>query len=177
MGKKARESKKAATPKRFMKASVPAIDLVDEIKAATEILRKQRAEENAELEYALVTSTKVDAVKDINDEFTREFEFNEQARAAAAEVIPRLKSLGIPTEIPKTYKGERVKDDKQMARIRENLKTKKDSIERAEKVKKLRELKKMGKKIQTEVLKKRSKEKKEFLEKVKKRPVSELFDD
>jgi len=160
-----------------MKAHIPAINLADELKVATEILSKQRTVNKGEFEYATVTTTKNVDVKDVDDEFTREVQFSEQAKQAAVNVITRLKELGIPTEIPPNYKGELVKDEKQMAKIRDTLKSKKDSIERSEKAKKLRELKKIGKKIQDEVLRKRSKEKKEFLDKVKKRPVSELFDD
>lgn len=165
------------TPKRLMKAHVPAVNLAEEIKASTEMLKKQRTTLNSELEYATITTTKNFDIKNVDDEFTREYQFSEQAKQGAIQAIGKFKELGIPTEIPKTYKGEMVKDDKQMARIRENLKTKKDAIEKTEKMKKLRELKKIGKKIQDEVLKKRSKDKREFLNKVKTKPVSELFDD
>lgn len=182
-GKKEKKGKKASKPTssipaRLMKAKVAAINLTDELKVATEILKKQRTVENAELEYAFVTTTHRESdLKDVNDDFNRELKFSEQANKAALEVLPLLKQLGIPTEVPPTYKGEMVKDEKQMAKVRDTLKSKKESIDKSEKIKKLRELKKMGKKIQEEVLRKRSKDKKDFLEKVKKRPVSELFDD
>lgn len=172
-----KREKKSALPKRLIRAHTPAINLVDNLKAATELLCKQRTKENAELEYAFITTTKVENIKDVNDEFVRETLFQQQAKQAVEDVLPRIKELGIPTEVPEAYKGERIKDEKQMARVRDNLKSKKDSIEKSEKMKKLRELKKMGKKIQEEVLKKRSKEKREFLEKVKTKPVQELFDD
>lgn len=175
MAKRQREPTKV--PKRLLRAHEPAINLIDELKVATELLNKHRTTVNADHEYALVTTTKSNEVKDVNDEFTREYQFADQAKRAAIDVIPKLKELGIPTETPKTYKGEMVKDEKQMAKIKDNLKSKKDAIEKSEKMKKLRELKKMGKKIQEEVLRKRSKDKKEFLEKVKKKPASELFDD
>lgn len=128
-----------------------------------------------EKEHVFVTTTKVPKIKNIDDEFDRENAFLQQAIQAATDVLPKIQALGIPTVIPSTYTGEMMKDAKQMARIRENLKTKKDSIEKSKKVKKLRELKKIGKKIQEEVLRKRSKEKKEFLDKVKTTPASELF--
>lgn len=165
------------TPKRLIASSTPAINLTDELQVAYESLASKRTKQNEEQEYALVTTVKSIHVKDINDEFTREYLFSEQAKEAAAKAIARMRELDIPSEIPKTYKGELVKDEKQMAKIRDNLKSKKDAIEISEKMKKLRELKKIGKKIQTEVLQKRNKEKKEFLEKVKKKPVSELFED
>lgn len=164
-------------PKRLIRARDPAINLVDEIEVATELLSKQRTTLNPEHEYALVITTNNEEIKEVDDEFVREYHFSEQAKQAARDVIPKLQELSIPAELPKTYKGEMVKDEKQMAKIRDNLKSKKDSIEKSEKMKKLRELKKIGKKIQTEVMRKRSKDKKDFLEKVKKKPVSELFDD
>lgn len=171
-----KRQKTPRVPKKLMRALEPAVNLLDEIKAATETLARNRTSEKADLEYALVTTTKNDDVKNVDDEFVREYHFSEQAKQAASSVLPQLKELGIPTETPKTYKGEMMKDERQMAHIRENLKSKKDAIDKSEKMKKLRELKKIGKKIQEEVLRKRSKDKKEFLDKVKKRPVSELFD-
>lgn len=165
------------TPTRLKVAHTPSVNLIDEIKASTELLVSQRRKENSELEYALLTTVESAEIKDINDEFTREYLFVEQAKVAATAAIKRMQELNIPTEVPSTYKGEMIKDEKQMAKVRDNLKSKKDAIEKSEKMKKLRELKKMGKKIQEEVLKKRNKEKKDFLEKVKSKPVAELFDD
>lgn len=179
MAKKPRD-RKNVTPKpvakKLIKSKKPAVDLINEIKAATRKLAEKRATENAEPEYAFITTTKVEKNDDVFDEFTRENNFLQQASQAATDVIPKIRELGIPTDIPNTYKGEMMKDERQMGRIRENLKSKKESIEKSKKMKKLRELKKIGKKIQEEVLRKRSKEKKEFLEKVKTKPVSELFE-
>lgn len=172
-----KRQKPSKTPARFTKAHTPAINLTDEIKVVTELLAKQRSTENDKFEYALITTTKSVDIKNVDDEFVREKRFVEQAQQAASQAIANCKELGIPTEIPPTYKGELVKNEKQMAKVRDHLKDKKDSMEKSEKMKKLRELKKMGKKIQEEVLRKRNKDKKEFLEKVKKKPVSELFDD
>lgn len=171
-----RKKNLAKIPKRLKRAAAPAINMVDELKVATEILFKQRTSVKPELEYALVTTTNTNEINDVNDEFAREVLFSEQAKMAANHLIPKLKELGIPTDIPKAFKGEMVKSEQQMAKVRDTLKSRKDSNEKSEKMKKLRELKKMGKKIQEEVLRKRSKDKKEFLEKVKKRPVAELFD-
>lgn len=171
-----RNKQPGKTPKRLKKSIEPAINMIDELKVATEILAKQRTSVKEELEYALVTTTNTNEIEDVNDEFAREILFSEQAKKAASHVLPKLKELGIPTDIPKTFKGEMVKSEQQMAKVRDTLKSKKESIEKSEKMKKLRELKKIGKKIQEEVLKKRSKDKKDFLEKVKKRPVAELFD-
>lgn len=173
----AKRKRPAKTSERLMVAKTPAIYLQDEVRAATELLTRQRRQDNADHEYALVTSVQSIQVKDINDEFTREHLLSERAKEAATKALDRLRELGIPSEIPKGYKGEMLKDERQMAKIRETLKSKKEAIEKSEKMKKLRQLKTMGKKIQEEVLRKRSKDKRDFLEKVKKRPVAELFDD
>lgn len=166
----------AKVPKRLKKAHAPAINMTDELKVAAEILNKQRSKEKQELEYALVTTTNTNEFDDVNNEFARECLFSEQAKQAAASVLPKLKKLGIPTDIPEKYNGDRVKSNHQMEKIKNTLKSRKESIEKSDKMKKLRDLKKLGKKIQEEVLRKRVKEKKEFLDQVKKRPVSELFD-
>ena len=60
------------------------------------------------------------------------------------------------------------KSDDQMNKIREKLLVKEQGQQRAEKVAKLRELKKFGKKVQTEVQLKRQKEKKDMMDEMKK---------
>merc|ERR1719400_2302426 len=60
------------------------------------------------------------------------------------------------------------KTDTHMNKIREKLVSKQATEDRLEKVRKLRELKKFGKKVQQEVTIKRAKEKREMLDQVKK---------
>merc|ERR1711994_906813 len=60
------------------------------------------------------------------------------------------------------------KTDDHMNKIRAKLVSKQATEERLEKVRKLRELKKFGKKVQQEVNVKRAKEKREMLDQVKK---------
>lgn len=55
-----------------------------------------------------------------------------------------------------------------MKKVREHLIAKQETLEKSAKAKKLREMKKMGKQIQQQVLKKRQEEKKEILNKVNK---------
>lgn len=78
-----------------------------------------------------------------------------------------MKKLGVKTQRPSDYFAQTLKTDAHMARIQSNLKGKQEVLEKSEKAKKLREMKKMGKKIQHEVLLNRQKEKREMLEKVK----------
>lgn len=90
------------------------------------------------------------------------------AQAALLKGLPRLKAFNIPTKRPDDFLAEMAKTDAHMTKVRENLLTKKLSLERSEKAKKLREMRKFGKQVQQEVLAKRQKEKKEMMEALKK---------
>jgi len=104
----------------------------------------------------------------IHNDFKREMLFYRQAQAAVLEALPRLHSMNIATKRPNDYFAQMAKTDDHMQKIRQKLMTKQVGNERAEKVKKLRELKKYGKKVQIEVQQKRLKEKKDLMEDVKK---------
>ncbi|KAK3090016.1 hypothetical protein FSP39_008543 [Pinctada imbricata] len=104
---------------------------------------------------------------DVHNDFTRELRFYRQAQASVLEGIPRLQALDIQTKRPEDYFAEMAKSDDHMKRVREKLLEKQMSIDRREKVRKQRDLRKYGKKVQQEVLLKRQKEKKEMLESVK----------
>lgn len=90
-----------------------------------------------------------------------------QAQAATNEAIPKLKELGVKTKRPSDYFAQTLKTDSQMSKIQNNLKSKQEALEKSGKAKKMREMKKMGKKIQHEVLLNRQKEKRDMLDKVK----------
>ena len=104
----------------------------------------------------------------VNDDFKREMYFYRLAQTAVLEGIQRLHSQGIPTRRPDDYFAEMAKTDVQMQKVRKKLLAKKASEEQRDKIRKIRENKKYGKKVQQEVLQKRQKEKKEMIEKVKK---------
>ncbi|XP_023930259.1 probable rRNA-processing protein EBP2 isoform X2 [Lingula anatina] len=104
----------------------------------------------------------------VHDDFKREMRFYRQAQTTVLESIPRLHSLGIPTSRPEDYFAQMAKADEHMTKVREKLLAKQVSMDRSEKAKKLRELRKFGKKVQHEVLQKRQKEKREMLDAVKK---------
>lgn len=74
----------------------------------------------------------------------------------------------MPTKRPDDYFAQMAKTDDHMQKIREVLLSKEELNERREKVSKLRELKKYGKKVQVEVQQKRMKEKKQLMDDVKK---------
>jgi len=104
--------------------------------------------------------------KGIKDDFKREMLFYSQAQEAVKEALGKLQVLHIPTERPEDYFAEMVKSDVHMQKVRRKLLEKKDGIELSEKARKQRELKKIGKKIQQNVLQKRQVEKKKMLNEV-----------
>ena len=103
----------------------------------------------------------------VQHDFKREMLFYRQAQAAVLEGIPRLKKMKIITRRPDDYFAQMVKTDVHMKKVQENLNAKKESIERSDQAKKMREMKKMGKQIQNQVLQKRQKDKKDLLNRIK----------
>ncbi|XP_063403488.1 probable rRNA-processing protein EBP2 [Mytilus trossulus] len=112
--------------------------------------------------------TEIQGGDDIHNDFRREMLFYRQAQATVLSAIPKLHKMGIKTKRPEDYFAQMAKTDDHMKRVRERLLHKQLSIEKSEKAKKLRELRKYGKKVQQEVLLKRQKDKKEMMEAVKK---------
>ncbi|ELU03588.1 hypothetical protein CAPTEDRAFT_17805 [Capitella teleta] len=106
--------------------------------------------------------------EDVNDDFKREMLFYRQAQAAVLEALPRLKSMGVATLRPTDYFAQMAKSDDHMKKVKRKLLSKQAAMERSEKMKKMRELKKFGKKVQHEVTLKRHKEKRDMMEAVKK---------
>merc|ERR1712241_1601238 len=104
----------------------------------------------------------------VHNDFKREMMFYRQAQAAVLEAIPRLHSLNVKTRRPDDYFAQMVKTDAHMNKIRAKLLEKEQGQQRSEKIAKLRELKKFGKKVQVEVQQKRQKEKKDMMEEMKK---------
>ncbi|XP_029158762.1 probable rRNA-processing protein EBP2 homolog isoform X2 [Nylanderia fulva] len=103
----------------------------------------------------------------LND-FRRETMFHRQAQGAVMDGIARLKKLGIPTFRPNDYFAEMAKSDDHMQKVRENLMKKQVIAQRSEKVRQLRQQKKVAKQMQVEATLKKHAEKKKMLEEVKK---------
>ncbi|XP_057370451.1 probable rRNA-processing protein EBP2 [Daphnia carinata] len=103
----------------------------------------------------------------IVDDLQRETLFYRQAQSAIIEGLARLKTLGIPTRRPEDYFAQMAKSDDHMLKVKRRILTQQVAQEKCQKVKKLRELKKYGKKVQVEVGLQRAKEKRELLSKVK----------
>lgn len=103
-----------------------------------------------------------------DNDFKRESLFIRQAEAAINLALPKLQASGVETSRPNDYFAEMAKSDEHMKRIRENLLSKHAELEKREKIRKLREMKKMGKQIQMEVEKKKQQAKKNLSESIKK---------
>jgi len=102
------------------------------------------------------------------NEFKRETHFHRQAQAAVLEGIARLKSLGVITKRPEDYFAEMAKSDTHMQKVRTMLVKKQAETERIEKIRKLRQQRKISKQLQKEGKLKKQNEKKEMLDEVKK---------
>lgn len=103
----------------------------------------------------------------LND-FKRETMFHRQAQNAVIEGIARLKSLGVSTKRPIDYYAEMAKSDSHMQKVKENLLKKKNEAQRSEKIRQLRQQKKVAKQMQVEATLKKHAEKRKLLEEVKK---------
>ncbi|XP_043109332.1 probable rRNA-processing protein EBP2 [Puntigrus tetrazona] len=108
--------------------------------------------------------------EDVNaeDDFQREMYFYRQAQATVLAALPKLRKFKIPTKRPEDYFAEMAKTDQHMQKIRKKLLLKQAAMEKSEKAKKLREQRKYGKKVQTQVIQNRQKQKKAMLSAVKK---------
>lgn len=103
----------------------------------------------------------------LND-FKREMCFHRQAQSAVLEGIKRLHALGITTKRPDDYFAEMAKTDEHMQKIRNNLMAKQDGQAKSERIKQIREQRKMGKLIQRQAKVQKDADKRDMLEKLKK---------
>jgi len=117
--------------------------------------------------------------KTVHDDLKRELAFYEQGLAAAIEGRKKYKELNKPFSRPNDYFAEMVKTDEQMSKIRQNMIEESESIKNAEAAKRQRDLRKYGKKVQTEKLLEKNRNKKMEMEKINrlKRKRSDNNDD
>lgn len=106
-------------------------------------------------------------VDPVLNDFKREILFHRQAQAAVTDGIIKLKQLGIPTKRPDDYFAEMAKSDDHMQKIRKHLTAKQEGQQRSERVKQLRESKKMSKIIQRETLEKKQADKSKMMNDLK----------
>lgn len=103
-----------------------------------------------------------------NDDFKRESMFLRQAELAVEQALPTLNKLKISTFRPTDYFAQMAKSDEHMKKVREQLLSKHAETEKRDKIRKLRELKKMGKEVQKEQEKKKLEAKRRLGESIKK---------
>ncbi|CAK1603845.1 unnamed protein product [Parnassius mnemosyne] len=101
------------------------------------------------------------------NEFKRENLIHRQAQAAVIDGIKRLKELKVPTKRPDDFFAEMAKSDEHMQKVRKNLMAKQAAQARTEKVRQLREQKKIAKRVQIDTKLKQAAEKKHMLEQLK----------
>lgn len=103
----------------------------------------------------------------LND-FKREMLFHRQAQSAVSEGIKKLHDLGITTKRPDDYFAEMAKSDEHMQKVRKNLAAKQEGQAKSERIRQIREQRKMGKLLQKQTKVQRELEKKEMLDQLKK---------
>ncbi|XP_060801271.1 probable rRNA-processing protein EBP2 homolog [Amyelois transitella] len=125
-------------------------------------LRRKNIKENSK------GSREYDPAQDpVLNEFKRENLIHRQAQAAVVEGIKRLKELGVPTRRPDDFFAEMAKTDEHMQKVRKNLMAKQAAQARTEKVRQLREQKKIAKRVQIDTKLKQAAEKRQMLEQLK----------
>jgi rRNA-processing protein EBP2 len=102
----------------------------------------------------------------LND-FKREILFYRQAQTAVSDGIKKLKELNVATKRPDDYFAEMAKSDEHMQKIRKHLIAKQEGQQKSERIKQLREQKKMSKIIQREVEQKKQADKSKMLKDLK----------
>ncbi|KAG0244111.1 rRNA-processing protein and EBNA1-binding protein ebp2, partial [Mortierella polycephala] len=113
-----------------------------------------------------ITSSEAIDVADPDDDLNREVAFYNQALEAAILGRDRIKKEGGVFERPGDYFAEMIKSDDHMAKIRQRLLDENASIQASERAKAQRELKKFGKKVQSEKRLEREKSKANALDKI-----------
>lgn len=85
-------------------------------------------EEHEKKRQKLINSSGTNALNieadSVNNDFKRELKFYRQAQATVLEVIPRLKSMGVPTKRPEDYFAQMAKTDGHMNKVSMNVKLK-----------------------------------------------------
>jgi len=105
---------------------------------------------------------------DVDDDFMRELSFVRLAQIGILDVLPRLQAIGITTHRPDDYLAEMAKSDSQMSKIRDRLAQRRADLDARQTARQFRQLRKDGKSIQQDVIKRRFEEKKLLGEAVKK---------
>ena len=158
-----------------IKLSLPWIERLDMINAPAPLapeLALQMQEQEVKRAKQLKGNKKLpqhDPADDpVLNDFRRETMFHRQAQGAVMDGIARLKKQGVATTRPDDYFAEMAKSDVHMQKVRENLMKKQTIVQRSEKIRQLRQQRKVGKQMQIEATLKKHAEKRKLLEEVKK---------
>lgn len=106
-------------------------------------------------------------VDPVLNDFKREIIFYRQAQTAVRDGVAKLKELGIPTKRPDDYFAEMAKSDDHMQKIRKHLVAKQEGQQKSERIRQLREQRKMSKVIQREALEKKQADKTKHMKDLK----------
>lgn len=139
--------------------------LAPELSVALENHEQKRAnmfKGNAKIPYVRPEEDPV-----LND-FKREMLFHRQAQAAVCVGIKRLHEAGVVTKRPDDYFAEMAKSDEHMQKVRANLMAKQQGRAKSERLKQIRDQRKMGKVLAKQTKVRREMEKKEMLDQLKK---------
>jgi len=131
-------------------------------------LSSDLAEHEEELRLEVEKKGLVEDEDNVHQDFKRELLFYRQAQETVMRSVEKLKKRQTPTKRPDDYFAQMTKSDQHMQKVKQKILVKKKQIERSQKAKQIREMRKLGKKVQTEVMLQRSKEKRELMEKIKK---------
>jgi len=113
-------------------------------------------------------TSRASSVKNINDDFERENEFYQLALKSAREGELMLEENKVPVYRPDDYFAEMVKSDEHMKKVKSLLLTEQKRIEDSEKRRQQRELKKQGKKVQSDRQQEKKKQERENLKNISK---------
>ncbi|KAG5345820.1 EBP2 protein, partial [Acromyrmex heyeri] len=140
-----------------IKLNLPWIERLDMVNALAPLapeLALQMQEQEVRRAKQLQGNRKLPQYKPSEDpilnDFRRENMFHRQAQGTVMEGINRLKKLGISISRPDDYFAEMAKSDEHMQKVRKNLMKKQVMTQRSEKVRQLRQQKKVAKQMQIE---------------------------
>lgn len=153
-------------------AWIERMDLVNDLapltpELAIQIEKHQQKRENQFKGNRKIPYVAPEADTVLND-FKREILFHRQAQTATIEGIRKLHELGVATKRPDDYFAEMAKTDEHMQRIRKVLLDKQAGIAKSERVRQLREQRRIGKLIQRQATEKRDEERRKMLGDIKK---------
>ncbi|XP_058821817.1 probable rRNA-processing protein EBP2 homolog [Topomyia yanbarensis] len=164
---------KAALESIILKAPwVERMDLVNDLAPLTPELAIQIEKHEQKRENQFKGNKKIPyvapSVDPVLNDFKREILFHRQAQAAVIEGIKRLHDLGISTKRPDDYFAEMAKTDEHMQRVRKVLLDKQEGVAKSERVRQLREQRRIGKLIQRQATEKRDEDRRKMLSDIKK---------